>query len=408
MENHPIAECYPKLSQGEFEQLKAHIAANGLQNSIVLYEGKILDGTQRARACQELGIEPAYVTPEIKDPYEYVIGQNERRRQLTAGQRAVVGERMATLKQGSNRYAQKVEVSAETSRKQTVHATLKEVANQIKVGRSSIEKVRYTKEKGIPELVTAIEAGEIAVESARQIAHLPKEQQVAALKGATQNKRKKTSRTNQQTPVPDTDPVSTHRETIETKALERINQPSLYPKDLPLPVVPDFPDKTRHIQEAIIELEPLESQIATMGWRQLYDDVQLCVQRIQTYGSKFTRVGLGDYRIEMPWQKWAEDVGQKVQQRVNVLLANKRSNGNSKAKRRPKPGPEQRLHDYGKKLKRLLGEIDFLNQEAQEVYAETMLVVTTYFEQRVALYGNRGAQHKNGATPIGNTLLSTT
>ena len=57
---HSIANQFPMMKPLEFEALKADIQQNGQQKSIILYEGKILDGRNRYTACKELGIEPEF------------------------------------------------------------------------------------------------------------------------------------------------------------------------------------------------------------------------------------------------------------------------------------------------------------------------------------------------------------
>ncbi|MBP3959580.1 hypothetical protein J8F10_30415 [Gemmata sp. G18] len=57
-EFHPIAERYPLLSGEEYETFKDSLGANGQKVEIELFEGKILDGRNRYRACVDLGIEP--------------------------------------------------------------------------------------------------------------------------------------------------------------------------------------------------------------------------------------------------------------------------------------------------------------------------------------------------------------
>src|SRR5215216_5543793 len=80
---HPAAYLLPALSEDEYQSLKESIATNGQLLPIQLYQGKILDGIHRYRACTELGIEPKTIEADCSDPYRYALDLNVRRRHLT-------------------------------------------------------------------------------------------------------------------------------------------------------------------------------------------------------------------------------------------------------------------------------------------------------------------------------------
>src|SRR5690242_6457327 len=61
LEPHPLAGRIPEMLSDEYVDLVKDIQKHGLREPLVLFEGKILDGRHRYRACAELGIEPKIV-----------------------------------------------------------------------------------------------------------------------------------------------------------------------------------------------------------------------------------------------------------------------------------------------------------------------------------------------------------
>lgn len=94
MEAHPAAEFFPLMTDEEFANLKADIAAHGLAEPIWLCEGKILDGRNRYRACRELSITPLFRDYVGPSPVAFAWSLNGERRHLTNGQRAAIGVEM--------------------------------------------------------------------------------------------------------------------------------------------------------------------------------------------------------------------------------------------------------------------------------------------------------------------------
>jgi hypothetical protein len=87
---HPLAERLPTMPEEEFRELVESIREHGLKESLWLYEGQVLDGRHRARACDELGVEPSCRQYEGNEPVGFVIDANVHRRHLSAGQRAAL------------------------------------------------------------------------------------------------------------------------------------------------------------------------------------------------------------------------------------------------------------------------------------------------------------------------------
>jgi hypothetical protein len=106
LEFHPLADLFPLMEGAEFDALVADIKKNGLHYPIFLYEGKILDGRNRYRACLELGWEPATRNCDnhVGDPAGFVISRNIRRRHLTAAQkRDLIAKLLKAAPEKSNR-----------------------------------------------------------------------------------------------------------------------------------------------------------------------------------------------------------------------------------------------------------------------------------------------------------------
>jgi N6-adenosine-specific RNA methylase IME4 len=80
---------FPEASAEDFERLKSDIAANGFdaKQPITLYQGEIIDGWNRQRACDQLGITPAYVTFQGNDAEAVAfVMRTNKRRNLTSSQ----------------------------------------------------------------------------------------------------------------------------------------------------------------------------------------------------------------------------------------------------------------------------------------------------------------------------------
>lgn len=94
MKAHPYADIFPMLSEEELSDLAADIKANDLLNPIstvmVGDEEMILDGRNRAVACEMAGVEPRYQPVNgTTDLLGFVVSQNVKRRQLKAGPLAI-------------------------------------------------------------------------------------------------------------------------------------------------------------------------------------------------------------------------------------------------------------------------------------------------------------------------------
>lgn len=178
MEFHEIANAFPMMPESELQALADDIAANGLQEMIVEYEGKILDGRNRFVACGLANVGPTFKPYRGDDPLGFVVSKNLHRRHLDTSQRAMVAAKIATLKHGGARKSQICDL------KQS------DAAAMLNVGKRSVEHAREVIDEGAPELIEAVEQGTIAVSAAAEIAtNYPKEEQPAIVEAKKKAKR---------------------------------------------------------------------------------------------------------------------------------------------------------------------------------------------------------------------------
>ncbi|MEA1884924.1 MAG: MT-A70 family methyltransferase [Thermotogota bacterium] len=100
MEFHEIADIFPMMEEKELMLLAEDIKENGLFESIYLYDGKILDGRNRYKACKKAGVEPKFERYAKNDPLGFVISLNLKRRHLNESQRSMIAARVANMRQG--------------------------------------------------------------------------------------------------------------------------------------------------------------------------------------------------------------------------------------------------------------------------------------------------------------------
>lgn len=149
------------MSADEFSALLSDMAKNGYDKTapIILCEGKILDGRNRYRAAEELGVIPVYQDFVGDDPLEFVIRHNLIRRHLNESQRAIIAGRLANMTR-LDTLVHRVEGGGYRSANlQNDKVSQSSAADMLNVSPRMVASAKAI-EREAPELIPAIEAGE--------------------------------------------------------------------------------------------------------------------------------------------------------------------------------------------------------------------------------------------------------
>ena len=175
---HPAADIFPLIEGPEFESFCEDIRTHGLMEPVVIdaASGQLIDGRNRVRACNRLGIEVAETHYLGSDVMQHVISHNLHRRHLTDSQRAMVAGKLATRAIG---YRNTIAHHAPEQMNDIVHLppTRSEVADLLSVNSNQISKARTILRDGTPDLVALVESGKASVTTAARVSGLPPEEQ---------------------------------------------------------------------------------------------------------------------------------------------------------------------------------------------------------------------------------------
>lgn len=158
IQTHTFAALFPMMSAADHAALTANIKVNGLLHPITTYDGQIIDGRNRHRACLEAGVEPRFEElPEGVHPLEFVVATNYTRRHLSESQRALAAARI-----------EEHSISRE------------DAATMFKIKNASIKQAEAVLKNGIPSLVEAVENDRIPVNIAAKLCVMPEDAQLEA------------------------------------------------------------------------------------------------------------------------------------------------------------------------------------------------------------------------------------
>jgi len=157
MKSHRFADIFPMIEGQELENLKEDIKEHGLLNPIITYEGEILDGRNRFRACSEIGVEPKIEEYKGTKPLEFVISLNLKRRHLTKDQIASLSPTIIEFEQEESMKRQKDPFNSIRNGgvvpKEEQGRTIEKVAKQLEIGKNKIHQIKKLMEEGRNDLI---------------------------------------------------------------------------------------------------------------------------------------------------------------------------------------------------------------------------------------------------------------
>ena len=170
-EYHPICLKFIDREQHQpeaFSALCESIRKNGLRHPIIMYEGMILDGRNRHKACLRVGVFPRYKPlPDGEDPLEYAIEENiTADGQYNTSQRALIAARMVTTERGGDRGNQ---YTGGKTPMGVLAIDIDKAAALLAIGTTSIDRARYILKNGSEETIARIDAGDLALRKAEEI-----------------------------------------------------------------------------------------------------------------------------------------------------------------------------------------------------------------------------------------------
>jgi ParB-like chromosome segregation protein Spo0J len=188
---HPAAMLFPDMEVAEFDALKADIATNGQLVKVQLFQGQVIDGRHRVRACKELGIEVLCEDWEGTDPIAHVISKNLHRRHLTPAQRAICAARVREFYDqqakdrmkagGGDKKSGKARSGVEPSPPPILDSgkSRDRAGKAFGVSGKSVDRATKILTSAVPEVIQAVEEGRMGLNTGAILSSEPEEVQRA-------------------------------------------------------------------------------------------------------------------------------------------------------------------------------------------------------------------------------------
>lgn len=167
----------PPLTEEEFNQLEENCVENGIQDSLKVWDGVLIDGHNRYEIAQKHGL--AFKTEEMEfssrtDAKYWIIKNQLGRRNLSAYDRSVLALKLKPVIAEKAKEQQIRKSVSQKSVEQKPIDTQKELAKVAGVSHDTIHKVEAIENSGNEELIEKVKNKDISINKAyREVKGLP-------------------------------------------------------------------------------------------------------------------------------------------------------------------------------------------------------------------------------------------
>lgn len=188
MEFHEVTNLFPLMNNEEYAALVIDIRQHGLRNPIWTYAGKIIDGRNRYRACQEAQVLPSFreyqgdTSPEALT--RFVLSLNLHRRHLTSSQKAVSALKIVTFLAQVAKQRQGKRTDRQQNFPQDFEESWGEAAEQaaaiVGTNRQYVYDAKHLA-KHAPDLLDAVHQGLLTLPETKVVTPLPQSERSSIL-----------------------------------------------------------------------------------------------------------------------------------------------------------------------------------------------------------------------------------
>ena len=166
-------DLIPALTEEEYKQLEANILSEGIRDSLLVWNGILIDGHNRYEIATKHGLSYDVQEKEFADRAEaerWIILNQLGRRNLSAYDRIELALKLKPIvaAKAKEQQVRKPESVLQKSAKQKPIDTRQEIAKAAGVSHDTIAKVEKIQAKATPEIKKAVKSGKMSINQAYQ------------------------------------------------------------------------------------------------------------------------------------------------------------------------------------------------------------------------------------------------